>query len=244
MRKYPEELFYRGNIELLKRKKISIVGTRKPSKYSREMTHILAAKLAQANISVVSGGAMGIDAVAHNGAGVANTISVLPCGLNHKYPAINKNLLLGIEKEGLLLSQFEDDFKARGWSFVVRNEVVVALGEVLVVSEAELGSGSMKSIEYALKMGKEIYFFPQRLGESGATHTLLSQGKAKLIYDIGEFVSKFTDLVTPPEICDPFLEYCKTTPSYEALLLKFPSRVFEAELKGEIEVRNAKVYLL
>ena len=244
MKKYPSKLFFSGNLELLSKTKISIVGTRKPSKYSREMTQKLASVLTKHNICVVSGGAMGIDAIAHSGATSSNTIAVLPCGVDIKYPSVNKNLLTSIETDGLLLSQFETGFKSRPWSFVVRNELVVALGEVLVVSEAELESGSMRSVEFALEMGKEIFVLPQRLGESGATNELLKSGRAKAIYDIDEFASRFSKIEPASNIyADDFLEYCKTNPTYEEALKKYPDRIYEAELSGEIDVINAKIII-
>ncbi|WP_455756782.1 DNA-processing protein DprA [Sulfurimonas sp.] len=241
MKKYPQNLSFSGNLELLKKTKISIVGTRKPSKYTRQFTQLLASTLSKHNICIVSGGAMGVDAVAHAGAGSSNTISVLPCGIDIKYPAVNKNLLSDIERDGLLLSQFEDGFKSRPWSFVTRNELVVALGEVLVVCEAELGSGSMRSVEFALEMGKEIFVLPQRLGESSATNELLNSNRAKAIYDIDKFVSRFSTELVPHVKKDDFLEYCKTNPTYEDALKKYPSKIFEAELNGEIIIMNAKV---
>lgn len=241
---YPSKLYYEGNLELLERVKVSIVGSRRTSKYSREQTHKLSSTLAKAGVCVVSGGAMGVDAVAHLGAGASNTIAVLPCGINIKYPAVNKNLLTDIQNSGLLLSQFEKDAKARPWSFVVRNELVVALGEVLVVAEAELDSGSMRSIEFALKMGKEIFVFPHRLGESSATNELLKEGKAEAIYDIDTFVSRFGTVKAIKVKQDSFLEFCGKTPTYEEALSKYPERVFEAELNGDIEVRNGKVCIL
>jgi len=244
MKNYPPELYYDGNLELLNRVKVSIVGSRKTSKYSREQTHKLSSTLAKAGICVVSGGAMGADAVSHLGAGASNTIAVLPCGINIKYPAVNKNLLADIQNRGLLLSQFEKDAKARPWSFVVRNELVVALGEVLVVAEAELDSGSMRSIEFALKMGKEIFVFPHRLGESSATNELLKEGKAKAIYDIDKFVSRFGVLKGVETKKDSFFMYCDTNPTYEEALKKYPDKVFEAELNGDIEIKNAKVFIV
>ena len=246
MKNYPKEIFYAGNINLLKSTKISIVGTRRPSKYSKDMTHKLASMLSKYDICSVSGGAMGIDAVAHLGSGSLNTISVLPCGIDVKYPAVNKNLLTDIQNNGLLLSQFSEKFRATPWSFVVRNEFVVALGDVLVVAEAELDSGSMRSIEFAIKMGKEIFVFPQRVGESGATNKLLQDGRAKAIYDIEEFILSVVPDVKMKyeEKVDDFLDYCKSNPTYDEALIKFPNKVFEAELSGEIEIRNAKIYLL
>jgi len=244
MKSYPKELYFTGNLELLKRKKISIIGSRKPTKYSREMTYTLASHLSKSGVCIVSGGAMGIDAIAHQAATSSNTISVLPCGVDIRYPAVNKNLLNAIAKDGLLLSQFENSAKARPYTFVLRNELVVALGDVLIVGEAELNSGSMRSIEFALKMKKEIYVFPQRAGESGATNELLKKGLATAIYDIDEFVAKFSDVNAVEKKGDDFLEYCKTAPLYEEALRKYPQRVFEAELNGEIVVLNAVVQIV
>ena len=244
MKKYPSQLYYEGSFELLKQPKISIVGTRKPTQYSRNLTTKLTSSLAKSGVCVVSGGAMGIDAVAHKGAGSLNTIAVLPCGLDIKYPSVNKNLLVDIERNGLLLSQFDKGFRATPWSFVVRNELVVALGEVLVVAEAELGSGSMRSVEFALKMGKEIFVFPQRLGESSATNKLLQEGKAKAIYDIEEFVSRFAPKQIQHAMVDEFLEFCQRNPTYEEAMKKYPDKIFEAELNGDIAVQNGRVMVL
>jgi len=243
MKSYPSELFYEGRLELLKAHKISIVGTRRTTSYSKIMTHRLASSLSKHGVCIVSGGAMGIDAIAHNGAGSSNTIAILPCGIDIKYPAVNKKLLAEIEQNGLLLSQFAQGFKATPWSFVQRNEIVVALGDVLVVCEAELGSGSMRSVEFALKMGKEIFVLPHRLDESSATNRLLQEGKATAIYDIDAFVSRFAVTQFPHAKGDDFLEFCKTNPNYDEALSAYPQRVFEAELSGEIEIVNAKVFL-
>jgi DNA processing protein len=236
---------YSGNQDLLNREKISIVGSRKPTKYSKMMIQKLSSLLAKYGVCIVSGGAMGIDAIAHNGASSANTISVLPCGINVRYPAVNKNLLNDIEKNGLLISQFDLDEKPRNYYFVQRNEVVVALGKVLVVGEADLNSGTMRSVEFALKMKKDIYVLPQRIGESEATNRLIQEGKAKVIYDIEKFVLDFVgkDALHVEKQSDEFLVFCDSNPSYDELLAKYPSRVFEAELAGEITVKDGRVFL-
>ncbi len=245
MKSYPKQLFYDGNLELLNRVKISIVGSRKPTKYSREQIQKLSSSLAKNGICVVSGGAMGIDATAHAGAGASETIAVLPCGIDLRYPLVNKNLLNDIQKSGLLLSQFECGYSATPWSFVVRNELVVALGEVLVVGEADINSGTMRSVEFALKMGKEIFVLPQRLGESNATNQLAKEYKAKVIFDIDEFVAKFsTSQNIQPLKKDDFIEFCSTNPTYDDALVKYPQRLFEAELGGEIKIVNGRVLIL
>lgn len=245
MKSYPSGLFYDGNLELLKRTKISIVGSRKPTKYSREIIQKLSSALCKNGVCIVSGGAMGIDAVAHAGAGSSNTIAVLPCGIDIRYPLVNKNLLNEIQKNGLLLSQFELGFCAAPWSFVVRNELVVALGDVLIVGEAEIDSGTMRSVEFALKMKKEIFVLPQRLGESSGTNLLVKEQRAKVIYDIDEFVARFSKSknLQPPKV-DDFIEFCTANPTYDEALAKYPQKVFEAELSGEIEIVGGKIFVL
>ncbi|WP_457743436.1 DNA-processing protein DprA [Sulfurimonas sp.] len=243
MKKYPKELYYKGNINLLAKIKISIVGSRKPNQYAREYTHILASKLSKAGLCIVSGGAIGVDAICHKAAGSDNTIVVAATGLDKRYPAINAKLIEDVEKKGLVLSQFKEGSSSNRYNFVLRNELVVALGDVLIVTYADLKSGSMRSVEYALKMGKKIYVLTHRIGESKATNKLLQEGKATAIYDIDDFVRKFSDVNETSIISDDFLEYCKANPSYEAVVKKFPSRVFEAELSGEIHIKNARVYL-
>ena len=119
---------YLGNLELLDRPKVSIVGSRRASQYAKETTFSLARGFAKRGWVVVSGAAMGIDAMAHRGAGAQNTIAVLPCGIKERYPKVNARLIDEIAKEGLVVSQFEPSFKATPWSFVVRNELVVGLG--------------------------------------------------------------------------------------------------------------------
>ena len=244
MKQYPKKISYSGKLELLNRKRVSIVGIRRPLPYTKSVTFNLAQKLSQRGVCVVSGGAMGVDAIAHEGAKSANTIAVLPNGLDHKYPQINKKLLADIETNGLLLSLFEDDFKATPWSFVVRNELVVALGDVLIVTEAELESGSMRSIEFALNMNKEIYVLPHRLGESSATNWLLSENKAKAIYNIDEFVTNICGCVIQNRAEDEFMLFCKKNPLLNEAIELYGERVYEAELEGIIKIEQGKILLI
>ncbi|SFV55489.1 Rossmann fold nucleotide-binding protein Smf possibly involved in DNA uptake [hydrothermal vent metagenome] len=243
MKKYPSPLFFRGNLSLLSRPKVSIVGTRRPSAYTRQFTYTMAKALAKRGVCVVSGVAMGVDAIAHEGAGVENTIAVVANGLDIRYPAVNKNLIMGIEQHGLVLSQFKEGFRATGWSFVVRNEVVVALGELLIVTEADLKSGSMRSVAFAQKMGKEIFVLPHRIGESLGTNRLLSEGEAKAIYDVEDFVSRFGKEADDGIEKDAFFYACQKFPTFDAIVAEFGDRVYEAELEGMITIHDGIVRL-
>ena len=246
MKNYPKELFYLGNLALLERKKVAIVGSRKPNQYAREITQQLAKKMANMGLCIVSGGAIGVDALAHKAAGANNTLMVAATGLDKRYPAINKNLIQEIEKDGLVMSQFPAKTASNKYNFVLRNELVVALGDVLIVAYADENSGTMRSVEYALKMDKKIYVLPHRIGESEGTNRLLKEKKAEAIYDIDAFCSMLSGKKSTPQQkkSDEFLEFCRTNPSYEEVLSRYASRLFEAELLGEIEVKNGRVRVL
>jgi len=245
MKNYPKTLYYLGNRELLERRKISIVGSRKPNQYAREMTHRVAKRLAGCGACVVSGGAIGVDAIAHKAADAKNTIMVAATGLDKSYPAINKNIIQAISVDGLLLSQFATGTPSTRYNFVLRNELIVALGEILIVTYADENSGTMRSVEYALKMGKKIYVLAHRIGESEGTNRLLLEKKAEAIYDIDAFVSSVMgrDKKVESEAESSFLTFCSTNPSYERAVQKFPKEIFEAELSGMIRVENGKVYV-
>ena len=243
MKKYPPQLFYEGNLSLLKRPKVSIVGTRRPSNYTRQFTYALSKALSKRGVCIVSGAAMGVDTIAHEGAGFENTIAVVANGLDIRYPVINQLLIESIEQQGLMLSQFNDGFRATGWSFVVRNELVVALGDMLIVTEADLNSGSIRSVEYALKMGKDIWVLPHRLDESLGTNKLLLEGKAQIIHDIETFASRFGQAVESSVLKDDFFYFCQRSPTFDETVKKFGDKVYEAELEGVVTIHNGIVML-
>ncbi len=245
MKKYPKELYVLGDTTLLSKPKVSMVGTRRPSLYTQYQTKSLASSLAKRGVCLVSGAAMGVDALVHQAAGYNNTIAVVANSLDIRYPSVNRHIIENIEKEGLLLSQFPVSTKAAPWSFVVRNELVVALGDVLVVTEADENSGSIRSVEFALKMGKEIYVLPHRLGESKGTNKLLEEGLAKPIYNIEAFANHY-GIVPQNELIqkDDFFYFCQTTPTFDDAVSKFQDRVYEAELEGLIQIENGLVRLV
>ena len=245
MKKYPKALYCLGDTTLLNRPKVSMVGTRRPSIYTQHQTQNLASALSKRGICLVSGAAMGVDALVHQGAGYDNTIAVVANSLDIRYPAVNRHIIEGIEKEGLVMSQFPNTTKAAPWSFVVRNELVVALGDILIVTEADENSGSMRSVEFALKMGKEIYVLPQQLGHSSGTNKLLEEGLAKPIYNIENFANKY-GIVPKNEVTlkDDFFYFCQTSPTFDDAVSQFSDRVYEAELEGLICIENGLVRLV
>lgn len=242
MKTYPKDIYYLGNTDLLKNKKISIVGARRPNQYARTITHELSHKLSKQGITIVSGGAMGIDTIAHKAAALDNTIMVAGTGLHKRYPSINKNMIKDIEEKGLVLSLFEENTPSFIYNFPIRNELVVALGDILIVSFAEPNSGTLRSVEFALKMNKEIYVLPHRVNESKGSNSLLNNSLAKAIYDVDEFIEQISSK-KQNKIKDEFLLYCKNNPTYEEAIKLYGSKVYEYELVSKIKIVDGKIVI-
>ena len=242
MKKYPKELFYIGDLELLKKRKIGVIGSRNPSVYASNYTYQIVSAISNDDNIIVSGGALGIDTIAHKACKDFKTIMVSGTGLDKRYPAINKSLIENIEKKGLVISQFPANTPSFPQNFAIRNEIIVALSDILIVPYANLKSGSQRSIDFALDMGKKIYVLPHRIGESEATNILLYENKATAIYFVDDFVKEFIGDNSCKK--DEFLEYCKTNPNYDEAALKYGDKVFEYELLGKIKISNGKVLVL
>jgi DNA processing protein len=143
-----------------------------------------------------------------------------------------------IEEEGLVLSQFESGIFSNRYNFPIRNELTVALGEILIVSYADLNSGTLTSVKFAQQQGKEIYVFPHRLQESLGTQQLLQNDQVKCIYDLDDFLNQFGQKTSPE---DELVSFCQNHPTYEEVLQRFGAQLFEYELQGKIAVKNGKV---
>ncbi|MDR2341443.1 MAG: DNA-protecting protein DprA [Campylobacteraceae bacterium] len=244
----PKKLFAIGKKELLECKKIAIVGSRKASYYSKEAVRKLSSILSSNKIVVVSGGAMGIDAAAHIGA-FPNTIAVLANSLDIFYPKINYKLLKDISEKGLLISEHQPTTCATKYSFVLRNRLVVGLCDALVIGEADLSSGSLRSAEFALELEVPIYVLPHRLNESEGTKMLLREGKAKEIENLSDFADTFAGKSLQKNldilcIGDEILEFCAKNSDLNICLRKFGEKIFEYELEGKIKIADMKVSLI
>ena len=221
-------LYALGDITLLNNPKVAIVGSRKATKYSKEITYLLAKKLS-GKFTVISGGALGIDTEAHKGA-FPNTIFVSPSSLDKIYPKSNENLIKNIYKDGLALSLYEKNFMPRKYTFLERNRVIIELCDFVIIPEAEMNSGSMRSFEIAKELGKKVYVIPQRLTESSGTRYLAKENLAEVIWDVEEFCQSFG-----------INEKSKIL-TYDEAYKIYGEKLFEMEILGEIEIKNGKVY--
>lgn len=156
-------LYYKGDINLINSKCVSIVGTRKPDSYGRQVTEEFAKALATKGLTIVSGLAAGVDSIAHETAIKCNakTIAVLAGGFNHIYPAFNKGLADEIVKcGGLLLSEYQPQIIPSAFHFPIRNRIIAGLSDAVLITQAGEKSGSMHTKNYAIDYGKELFIVP------------------------------------------------------------------------------------
>jgi DNA processing protein len=164
---------------------VAIVGARAASSYGTRVAADMAAELAGRGWTVVSGGAMGVDAAAHRGALAAggDTVAVFANGIDHLYPACNDGLFAEMIKRGLLVSESPPGTDPNRLRFLVRNRVIAALTRGTVVVEAAARSGALNTATHARKLGRVVMAVP------GPVTSLTSVGCHKLIRE------------TPPARC-------------------------------------------
>jgi DNA processing protein len=181
----PPLLYVRGNIELLSRHLISIVGTRRPTPYGNQMAEKLARDLADRGLVVVSGLARGIDATAHKGAlssARGCTVGVLGCGIDVIYPKENKKIFAEIEQRGVLISEFSMGTFPAPQNFPIRNRIIAGMSIGVIVVEAAQYSGSLITARLAMEFSREVYGVPGNATQpmSFGPNQLIKQG-AKLV---------------------------------------------------------------
>ncbi len=176
----PLVLYTRGDVSLLNKKSISIVGTRKPTTYGKIVTEKFTKELSSAGLVTVSGLAYGIDTCVANAtlAAGGKTIAVLAGGLDSIYPSQNKGLADKIvESGGLLISEYKIKTKPLQYAFIERNRIVSGLGLGTLIVEAGKTSGTMATARHALEQGRELFVVPGNIysPESEGTNTLIDE---------------------------------------------------------------------
>lgn len=178
----PLVLYTKGDISLLSKKSIAIVGTRKPTDYGKIVCERFTKPLVASGLVTVSGLAYGIDTVVAECtlAAGGKTIAVLGGGLDSIYPSQNKALAEKIENSGLLVSEYRPKVKPTNYSFVNRNRLVSGLSLGTLIIEAGKSSGTMTTANFAINQGRELFVVP------GNINSLQSEGTNNLIDEMPE----------------------------------------------------------
>jgi DNA processing protein len=181
----PISLFYKGELRQSDAVSVAVAGSRRASSTGKKRAYRLAAELAGAGVTVVSGLAEGIDGAAHRGALSAGgrTIAVMGTGLNHVYPQVHEELFSQVIDQGAVISQFYPGFTGYrgGRNFLQRNHVLVGMAQVLVVVEAKERSGSAAAIRVALSQGRPVGLLRSLVDAEGWAAQLVDIGRAFVV---------------------------------------------------------------
>lgn len=178
----PRELFVIGDLKsLLKKPRLTIVGSRKVTPYGKSVTGKFAREAAEAGIVIISGLALGVDSIAHQAVLSVGglTVAVLPSGIDQIYPRSHTGLAREIlQKNGALISEYPDKTEPFPSNFVARNRLVAGLGDAILVTEAAEKSGTLHTVNFALEQGKPVLVVPGNITSplSAGTNNLLKSG--------------------------------------------------------------------
>ena len=176
----PPAIYFCGDIETLAKPCVAIVGTRGATVYGKAAARKFSEALARAGVTVVSGGALGIDAAAHEAALEAGgaTVAVLACGIDMAYPAVHEGLFKRIREQGGLVSQFACGTMPMKHTFVARNSVIAALCDGVLVVEAPEDSGSLITANAANDLGRQVFVLPANITSVSfrGSHALIRSG--------------------------------------------------------------------
>ena len=190
----PIVLYVKGEITAKDKNAVALVGSRQLTSYGSETARKLAYQLAYVGVTVVSGGARGIDTAAHQGAlaGNGRTIAVLGTGINIVFPPENAALFQRIAENGAVITQFPFNRPADKQTFPIRNRIVAGMTLGTVVIEAHLTSGALITANFATEYGRQVFAVPGRVDSprSKGCHELIKRG-AKLCESAEDILSEF-----------------------------------------------------
>jgi DNA processing protein len=196
----PIVLYVKGALQPADRAGIAVVGSRLTTHYGVEVARKLSYQLASAGVSVVSGGARGIDAAAHAGAMSARgrTVAVLGSGLDIVFPAEHRDLFERVAASGAVITQFPFGRTPDKQTFPIRNRIVAGMTLGTVVVEANATSGAMITANFAAEYGRQVYAVPGRIDSprSKGCHDLIRKG-ARLCEGVGDILSELEYLFPP-----------------------------------------------
>jgi DNA processing protein len=256
----PLLLYVQGDVTMLSRPALAIVGSRNPTPQGRDNARNFAKALGELGYVIVSGLARGIDGAAHQGALEASsgTVAVVGTGLDQVYPPSHQELAQRIAHNGALVSEFAPGTPGLPEHFPLRNRIIAGLTQGTLVVEAALQSGSLITARLALEGGREVFAIPGSIHspQSKGCHRLIKQG-AKLVESAADIVDELggarrgaaspaTELEAAPDNADPrfaaLLQALGHDPvTLDALMARtgcsaseLSALLLELELRGEV----------
>lgn len=181
----PLVLFLKGNHDLLSKRGVSIVGTRRASGYGIEAARWISETLAASGCTIISGLALGIDGAAHAAALArqGSSIAVMGCGVDICYPQSHQQLYRQLLKVGCVVSEYAPGTPVAKHRFPERNRLIAALSSAVVVIQAGEKSGALRTVDSALELGRDVFAVPGPITSIHfrGSHRLLQQGAGLLV---------------------------------------------------------------
>ncbi|HTE21640.1 MAG TPA: DNA-processing protein DprA [Candidatus Limnocylindria bacterium] len=199
----PKELYILGDLgPLLEKPLLAVVGSRKVTPYGRSITLDLVRAVASQRVVIISGMALGVDALAHQAALEVGgkTIAVLPCGLDKPYPATNRQLARKIlEQGGVLMSEYPEGTPPLIQNFIARNRLESGMSDGVLITEAAIKSGTVHTARFALEQGKTVMAVPGNITSelSKGTNNLIRSGAVPVTRP--EDIFEVLDIMGTPE---------------------------------------------
>ena len=182
---FPYGLYYKGNLPKENIPTVAIIGARDCSNYGREIAKMFGYEFSKLGVQVISGMARGIDSYGHVGSISAggSTYAILGCGVDICYPKENINLYMDILENGGIISEYSPGTNPLAYQFPMRNRIISALADVIIVVEAREKSGSLITVDQALEQNKEVMVVPGRIGDrlSEGCNNLIKMGAQVII---------------------------------------------------------------
>ena len=243
----PFALFARGDVSVLSKRCVSVVGTRRLTPEGKNAAKSFAYDAAMDGCTVVSGLAYGADACAHQGAINAyfdcaengrelpgRTAAVLPCGIDDVVPWNNKKLAASVlETGGCLVSEYGPGSAIGKWNFVERNRIVAGLSESVVVIEAPAGSGALITADFALENGRDVFFHEAAFGEAANRVSETVKRRLEREHAAGR-ISKFKMENTPERFINAGAPVIKDYKDYCIALAEPPGERSAPPVQGEL----------
>jgi DNA processing protein len=207
----PILLYYSGQADLNQARMLAIIGTRQPSDYGREWTERIVAETKDMPVTIISGLAMGIDAIAHRTALThqLKTVGVLAHGLDRIYPYSHRKLAAQMEIEGGLLTEFLHGTDPDRYHFPARNRIVAGMADVTLVIESGEKGGSLITASLANQYNREVYALPGRISDpkSSGCLQLIRHHQAEIFTSTAEMFERlgWLDRATPRRQINPTL---------------------------------------
>lgn len=194
----PAVIYCEGDISVLSKGLcITAVGTRKSLKSSEAVAEALSYRLSEAGATIISGGAKGIDISCTKGAlaAEAESVIVLGCGLGYPYLLEHFQLRQKVAENGAVISEFPPSFAGRKWTFPLRNRIMSALSDAVLLVESPLNSGANITVEAALEQGKDVFVVPGDIvSDRFAGNTKFLQDGAYPVFSAMDILSQYTDV--------------------------------------------------